>query len=261
MSAHATQLSRSEPRDVHENTNRILDLFFKQMIDLAGKNTDTSNAEAREIALMLITRPNLPLNCRFHAHIVLVCGKDDLLYHVQEALRIINMDRELFRLDVTLLTDVLNQFRESLRRTERILTELKRIEEGLVTGTIEKAKKGAELEGSKLGHSSISQLKIESPSVSKRKSKSKARSTPDDSEDEKNLVHEAEQVKIKTEINEAKETEVPQSEVEKSTRTKSKNKRKACSVSDDSGVENNVVDGKEYDSSRGRKASKLTITP
>lgn len=88
-----------------------------------------------------------------------------------------------------------------------------------------------------------------------------ARSESDENEAEKNTDDEAELDDIESDTISADATEAPQSEVEDSTSTKSKGKRKACSSSDDSGVGENVVDGKKHSSSRGRKASNMTITP
>ena len=109
--------------------------------------------------------------------------------------------------------------------------------------------------------SDSSEVEFERRTVGKIQSKVKIDSESDDDEAEENVDGEALQDEIKSDSISADGAEVPQSEVEESTRPKSKGKRKACSVSDDSGMEENAIDGKKHRGSKGRKAYKSAITP
>jgi len=288
MSDHATQPSGEEPRDVHENENQGLNEDFDLMMFYAGNNDECNNDEARDIATQLLTRPNLPLLFRVEAHMVLACGKVDYLYHAREAVHFAELDREELGPGQTSearddLEKLLDRARETLRHAEDDSAELKRIKEGLKAGTIKKPQRGVQIlygslyckslhlfrhrwntnsiEDSGDTESDSSEVEFERRTVGKIQSKVKIDSESDDDEAEENVDGEALQDEIKSDSISADGAEVPQSEVEESTRPKSKGKRKACSVSDDSGMEENAVDGKQHSSSKGRKTYKSAITP
>lgn len=146
----SAQPGLAEPRDPHENENRLLKMFSDQMMSLAEKDDDPSKTEARNIASMLIMRANLPLLFRVDAHIVLACGNEDYLYHAREAVRVAEWGRELFGSGKTpeareAVEDLLDRARETLRRAERDSPELKRINECLKAGTIKRPKKGTRI--------------------------------------------------------------------------------------------------------------------
>ncbi|KAH0291920.1 hypothetical protein M436DRAFT_66274 [Aureobasidium namibiae CBS 147.97] len=266
MSDHATQPSGAEPRDVHENEDQELTRDFDEMMFYAGNNDECNNDEARYIASQLLMRPNLPLLFRVDAHMVLACGKVDYLHHAQEAVRLAELGREQLGPDQTSearddLNNLLDRAQETLRYAEDDSAELKRTKEGLKAGTTRKPQRGVQIVYGSLYYrgdteSDSSEVEIERRTVGKIQRKDEIDSEPDN-----NVDGEAVQDVIRPDSISADGTKAPQSEVEESTCTKSKGKRKARSVSDDSGMEENAVDGKKHSSSKGRKTDKSAITP
>lgn len=287
MSDHATPPSCTEPRDVHENQE--MNSVFDDMMMFAELKDENANDEGRYYASQLLRRPNLPLLFRADAHIVLACGKVDYLYHAQEAVRVAELGREQLGPDQTSevkegAEDLLDRAREALRRAECDSAELKLIKEGLKAGTIKKPKRykpirygvngkslyllqhqyrtlTADDEESDGSEQDSSEVEFERRTVGKIHSKVEYSSEPNDSGAEKDIDGLTDQDGIQSDSNSADASERPQSEVEESIRTKSKGKRKTCRSSDDSGVEEYVVDSKKRSGAEGRKSLKSTIIP
>ena len=117
-------------------------MIHDQLVTLA--KTKESYPEARELALELLERPDLPLAIRVRAHIILARGKEDYVHHAQKAVRLAERGREAFGPGSTpearaAVEGLLKRARETLRRAELDLAECERIRAGLRDGSIKKA--------------------------------------------------------------------------------------------------------------------------
>jgi hypothetical protein len=140
--SHEHASSSSKPTSINENSKNALAMFHDQMVALA-KNKE-SYPEARELALELLMRLDLPLTIRVRAHIILACGKHDYVHHAQEDMRLAEKGLEMFGPGSTpraraAVEGLLRRARESLRRAERDSAERQRIRAGLKDGSIKKA--------------------------------------------------------------------------------------------------------------------------
>jgi len=142
----------------HEHTERAMADFTRQMMELADKNTPKSRKEAYDIAHMLLRRAELPLESRVRAHIVLGCGRVAYLHHAQEAVRFAEMGREIYGPGKTpesqaALEDLLWEARETLRRAERDMEELRDIDARIEAGELTVKKGDTLVYGNKNGMS------------------------------------------------------------------------------------------------------------
>ncbi|TIA24105.1 hypothetical protein D6C80_00532 [Aureobasidium pullulans] len=133
----------------HETTEHVMAVFDRQMMALSEENTPASHIQACEIAEMLLERAELPLAFRVHAHIVLGCGKNGYLHHANEAVRFAEMGQRIYGPGKTAeaqaaVEDLMWQARETLRRAERDMEELKGIKESVKAGHL-KLKSGQKL--------------------------------------------------------------------------------------------------------------------
>ncbi|KAG2161839.1 hypothetical protein JADG_001578 [Aureobasidium aubasidani] len=133
----------------HETTEHVMAVFDRQMMALSEENTPASQIQACEIAEMLLERAELPLAFRVHAHIVLGCGKNGYLHHANEAVRFAEMGQRIYGPGKTAeaqaaVEDLMWQARETLRRAERDMEELKGIKDSVKAGHL-KLKSGQKL--------------------------------------------------------------------------------------------------------------------
>jgi hypothetical protein len=140
--SHEHASNSSKPTSINENSKNVLSMIHEQMVTLA-KNKE-SYPEARELALELLMRPDLPLAIRVRAHIIRACDKHDHVHHTQEAVRLAEKGLEMFGPGSTpaaraAVEGLLKRARESLSRAERDSAECQRIRAGLEDGSIKKA--------------------------------------------------------------------------------------------------------------------------
>jgi hypothetical protein len=138
----------------HQHSEMDMAAFHDQMMALAHENTPESSKEAYGIAELLLECAELPLAFRVRARIVLACGKTAYLHHAQEAVRFAEKGREIYGPGKTsesrvAVEGLLWEARETLRRAERDMEELKDLRKRIKTGEVKWEK------GEKLRYSNI----------------------------------------------------------------------------------------------------------